>query len=134
VIVNGFFEWRRRETVRQPFFVHREDDKPFALAGIWDRSTTADGEAVESCAVITGDAKGAIAELHDRMPLIVPAAGYARWFDASGPELDDLLVPSADGLVTYPVSTLVNSPANDSPRCIEPVPDASEPKGTLSLF
>jgi putative SOS response-associated peptidase YedK len=68
------------------------------------------------------------------MPLIVPAAGYARWLDPGGRELGDLLVPSANGLVTYPVSTLVNSPANDGPRCIEPIAEGAELKGTLSLF
>jgi putative SOS response-associated peptidase YedK len=134
VIVSGFFEWQRRDKVKQPFFIRREDSKPFALAGIWDSSITSHGEVIESCAVITGDSKGAMTELHNRMPLIVPATGYARWLDPSGRELADLLVPSATGLVTYPVSTLVNSPANDDPRCIEPVAEGAELKGTLSLF
>jgi putative SOS response-associated peptidase YedK len=133
VIVSGFFEWQRRDKAKQPFFIHREDGKPFALAGIWDRSTTADGEAVDSCAVITGDAQGAVVDLHDRMPLIVPIISHARWLDPSGRDLTDLLIPFANGLVAYPVSTLVNSPANDDPRCIEPVAEA-EPKGSLSLF
>jgi putative SOS response-associated peptidase YedK len=134
VIVSGFFEWQKRDKVKQPFFVRREDSKPFALAGIWDTSITSHGEVIDSCAVITGDSKGAMAELHNRMPLIVPATGYARWLDPSGKELTDLLVPSALGLVTYPVSTLVNSPANDDPRCIEPIAEGVTLRGTLSLF
>jgi putative SOS response-associated peptidase YedK len=68
------------------------------------------------------------------MPLLVPATGYARWLDPSARELADLLVPSAKGLVTYPVSTLVNSPANDNPRCVEPVAEEAGREGTLSLF
>jgi putative SOS response-associated peptidase YedK len=121
VIVDGFFEWQRRDKVKQPFFVRRDGGRPFALAGIWDRSTTPIGAQIDSCAVITGDSKGVTAELHNRMPLIVPDTGYARWLDPSVRELADLLVPSAEGLVIYPVSTLVNSPANDDPRCVEPV-------------
>jgi putative SOS response-associated peptidase YedK len=134
VIVDGFFEWQRREKVKQPFLIRRKDGKPFALAGIWERSTTTDGEVVDSCAVITGEAKGAVTELHSRMPLIVPVTGYARWLDPGGADLADLLIPTANGLVTYPVSTLVNSPANDDPRCIEPAAAGGELKGSLSLF
>ncbi len=134
VIVDGFFEWQQRDKAKQPFVVRREDSKPFALAGIWQRSATADGQVIDSCAVITGDAKGPLTELHDRMPLIVPVAGYARWLDPRGTDLADLLVPTAERLVAYPVSTLVNSPANDDPRCIEPIAEGTTLKGSLSLF
>jgi putative SOS response-associated peptidase YedK len=57
VIVDGFFEWERRDKGKQPFVVRREDGKPFGLAGIWERSTTTDGEVIDTCAVITGDAR-----------------------------------------------------------------------------
>ena len=134
VIVDGFFEWERRDKGKQPFVVRREDGKPFALAGIWERSTTTEGEVVDTCAVITGDAKGAVAAIHDRMPLIVPATDYARWLDAGEKDLADLLVPTAEALMSYAVSTLVNSPANDDPRCIEPVVAGAEINGSLSLF
>jgi hypothetical protein len=66
VIVDGFFEWQKRDETKQPFFVRRDDGRPFALAGIWDCSTTPHGERIDSCAVITGDSKGAMAELHNQ--------------------------------------------------------------------
>ena len=134
VIVDGFFEWQKREKVKQPFLIRREDGKPIALAGIWERSTTKDGEVVDACAIITGEAKGAVVALHDRMPLIVPATGYARWLDPTGKDLADLLVPTASGLTTYPVSTLVNSPANDDARCVEQIAEGAELEGTMPLF
>lgn len=105
--------------------VHRTDGKPFALAGIWQR--TSDGE--DQCAVITGDAQGEVAALHNRMPIVIAPEGYERWLDARERPLD-LLVPKADDLVAHPVSELVNSPKNDSPRLVEPV----ELNETLSLF
>jgi putative SOS response-associated peptidase YedK len=60
-----------------------------------------------------------VALLHDRMPLIVPPASYARWIDPAI-RLTDLgsLEPAA--LVSHSVSTYVNSPANDDAKCIEP--------------
>ena len=113
VIVDGFFEWQHLEGKRkQPYLVHREDRKPFALAGIWDRDT---------CAVITGDAQGVVATLHNRMPIVIPPAAYDRWLDPSERAPIDLLVPTAADLVAHPVSELVNSPKNDDPKLIEPV-------------
>ena len=134
VIVDGFFEWQRRDKAKQPFFVRREDGKPFALAGIWDPAATTEDELLDSCAVITGDAKGVVADLHNRMPLIVPVTGYSRWLNPAERDLTDLLVPNELGLETYPVSTFVNSPANDDLRCIEPIAEGAELQGTLSLF
>ncbi len=131
VIVDGFYEWKGEGKEKQPFLIRRQDQKAFALAGIWDRSVTEDGEILETCAVITGPAQGVIRDLHDRMPLIVTNSGFVRWLDPSREDIADLLKPSAADLVAHPVSTLVNSPANDVPRCLEEV--ALRPSN-LSLF
>ena len=131
VLVDGFYEWCHDERVKQPFFVRREDHKLFALAGIWDRAVTEEGEVIESCAVLHdrsarrgGDPPRSNAPGSFR--LRATTAGSTRAQAASA----ELLVPDADGLIAYPVSSLVNSPANDDPRCIEP----AEPAGNLSLF
>lgn len=132
-IVDGFFEWQRREKVRQPFAIRRGDGKPFALAGIWASYVTADGEVVDCCAIITGPATGVVAPLHDRMPLIVPPGAYATWLapGTQASELFDLMTADATALETYPVSPLVNSPLNDVPMCIE---RADAVATTLPLF
>ena len=136
VVVDGFYEWKRTGQAKQPYVVRREDRKPFAMAGIWNRSTTEDGELIDSCAVITAEAKGVVAGLHDRMPIIVPPTGYARWLDVHVQDVTDLLGPRADGLIAYAVSMLVNSPQNEDPRCVEPVePDVSAgTQGMLNLW
>ena len=131
VIVDGFYEWQHLGKTKQPFLVRRSDRKPFALAGIWADAISDVGEVIESCAVITGDAKGVVAELHDRMPIVVPAASYARWLDPNARDVSDLLTSGADALLAYPVSTLVNSPDNDDARCVETV---DLPLETLPLF
>jgi putative SOS response-associated peptidase YedK len=145
VVVDGFYEWKKKERVRQPFLFRQEDGKPFALAGIWEHATTPDGEVVDCCAIITGQATGVVAPLHDRMPLVVPREAFERWLskDARTDELLKLIAPvagegprptpgaDASVLVAHPVSTVVNSPANDDPRCIEP---AAEEEGSLPLF
>jgi putative SOS response-associated peptidase YedK len=133
VVVDGFYEWKRLPgSKKQPFLVRREDGQPFALAGIWDRSTTPDGEVVDACAVITGKAQAVVAELHDRMPIVVAPEHFERWLEPRE-RPTDLLTPSAAALVAYPVSPLVNSPKNDDPRLIEPLDDPDRGKN-LELF
>jgi putative SOS response-associated peptidase YedK len=134
VIVDGFYEWQREGKLKKPFLVQRPDKRPFALAGIWDRSTTVDGEVIDSCAVITRDAEGDIAKLHDRMPLILAPEDYAPWLDSRTENAVKLLRPAGMALVLYAVNPIVNSPANDDARCIEPVDPTSVVGETRSLF
>jgi putative SOS response-associated peptidase YedK len=135
VVVDGYFEWKKQEKARQPFLIRREDRKPLALAGIWEHATTSDGEIIDCCAIITGPAAGIVSPIHDRMPLVMPKEAFERWLshDARTEELLRLIAPDG-GLTAYPVSTAVNSPANDDPRCLEAIPEAQANAGTLPLF
>jgi putative SOS response-associated peptidase YedK len=123
VIVDGFYEWKREGKAKQPFLIQRPDKKPFALAGIWDSSVSPVGEVVESCAVITRDAAGPVAELHDRMPVILPPTSYDAWLDVTSKDPIQLLDQTGTELALHAVSPLVNNPANDDARCIEPKRD-----------
>jgi putative SOS response-associated peptidase YedK len=140
VVVDGFYEWRRSPNVgrgaSQPFVMRREDGKPFALAGIWARRVTADGEVIDECAVVTGEAKGVVADVHDRMPVIVARESHARWLTGDANDARGLLVPIAEGLTSYAVSARVNAPANDDAKCLEPaaVDEREARKGNLTLF
>lgn len=123
VVVGGFYEWKPAGKTKQPFRMRRTDGKPFALAGIWQHTTTNDGEIVDACAIITGPANGVVAPLHDRMPIVVQSQGYERWLsaDARTPELPKLVETDASTLTSYPVNPIVNSAQNDDPRCIQPL-------------
>jgi len=128
VTADGFYEWRREGRTRQPFFVRLRSRRPMGLAGLWERWRPPDGPPLLTGLVITCPATGRLASVHDRMPVILDPEAAARWLD---PTLDDpavlraLLVPYADeALELYPVSPLVNSPRNDSPECVQPVPGA----------
>jgi putative SOS response-associated peptidase YedK len=136
VIVDGFYEWQRHEKVRQPFAIRRTDNKPFALAGIWSEGRLAGGEIVACCAILTGKAAGVMVSLHDRMPLLVASSDFARWLahDATPAQLVTIPAADATAFVTFPVSTAVNSVANEDPRCIEPIALSAAAPATLSLF
>ena len=124
IFADGFYEWQKtRAKTKQPFYIRLANDRLFAFAGLWEHWEGADSAAIESCTIITTDANDLLRPLHDRMPVILPEQEYGRWLD---PQLDDpvklqaLLKPyPAEQMTAYPVSTFVNSPRSESPRCIE---------------
>jgi putative SOS response-associated peptidase YedK len=80
VPADGFYEWKRDGKVKQPFFIHRKDEEPFAFAGLWEAwENPEDGNEVQSCSLITTEASALMAPIHDRMPVILPAPAYDRW-------------------------------------------------------
>jgi putative SOS response-associated peptidase YedK len=82
-----------------------------------------DFKEVQSCSLITTEANELMAPIHDRMPVILPASAYDRWLDADEAvsDLQALLKPySADEMAAYSISTYVNNPRNQGPKCIEP--------------
>jgi putative SOS response-associated peptidase YedK len=124
VVADGFYEWKKDGQHKQPYFIHLKSDQPFAFAGLWEYWKKAD-TPIESCTIITTDANALMADLHDRMPVILPKDAAEVWLDESVEDaeaLKSLLVPYPDDdLEAYPVSTVVNSPKNDVAECVERV-------------
>jgi putative SOS response-associated peptidase YedK len=124
VVADGFYEWRRADGRKQPYFVGLKNDSPFGLAGLWERWERL-GEPVETCTVLTTDANELVRLIHERMPVIVPPWQYGLWLD---PDCQDtakvakLLRPyPSEGMLAYRVSRLVNNPKNDVPQCVEAI-------------
>ena len=126
VPVDGFYEWKREGTRRQPFLIARADGQPLALAGLWSgwRDPAAD-RVIRTFTIVTAGPNEQVADLHDRMPVVVPEAAWSTWLDPSlddPGELQGLLVPNEDvDLRIVAVSALVNNVRNDGPELIAPV-------------
>jgi len=123
VPVDGFYEWRRIGKARQPYRVFRPDGRPLALAGLWSGWRNPDtGEIRRTFTIVTTTPNTVVAELHDRMPVIVPDEAWARWLDprpAEPGELRALLEPSdAIELEIAPASRLVNDVRHDGPELL----------------
>jgi putative SOS response-associated peptidase YedK len=122
---DGFYEWKALGPgkKKQPFCFTLKNGRAVAFAGLWEGWHGADGEALQTCTILTTEANGAVRPVHERMPVILDPRDYGPWLDprlrAPG-ELLELLQSSAGGLVSYPVSTRVNSAQHDDPGCIEP--------------
>jgi putative SOS response-associated peptidase YedK len=124
---DGFYEWRRDERGRRPFWIGRPDGELFAFAGIWAalpaRASGEEGELLHSCAIVTTEPSELIRPIHDRMPVILDPELEAAWLDPDADE-DELLAilrpPPSELLVLREISDAVNDVRNDGPELIEP--------------
>jgi putative SOS response-associated peptidase YedK len=119
---DGFFEWAKDGAKKRPFDIGMKDGSVFAFAGLWDSWEPPDSAPVESCTILTTAASSLVSELHDRMPVILPPGHYEVQLHGPVAEASSLLLPFDPALMKqYEVSSLVNNPKNDSPKCIAPV-------------
>jgi putative SOS response-associated peptidase YedK len=126
VPASGFYEWKPEGNQKVPYYIRLSDGMPMGLAGIWEAWKTPGGDALETFTILTTSANPLITPIHDRMPVILHPDTYGFWLDKAVNNPEELLslYPPypADLMTLYPVSTLVNSPRNDNPGCIEPMP------------
>jgi putative SOS response-associated peptidase YedK len=124
---DGFYEWQAvpGQKTKQPYHIGVRDAPVFAFAGLWERWTDPEGKPVQTSAIITTDANEAMAPIHNRMPVILDPADYDEWLDRDQQDAEKLqrhLKPlPADRMQLTPVSTLVNSPRNEKPECVQPL-------------
>ena len=117
VPANGYYEWRAAAGGKQPFFIRMAGAELFSVAGLWSSWQGPDGP-VESCAIITTSASEELADIHDRMPVIIAPADYDAWLEAGD---QDLLRPCAGEMEAFAVSSRVNNPRNQGEALIQPV-------------
>lgn len=144
VPVSGFYEWKRLEPDKKrgrklPHYIRVAGDEVFALAGLWEHWQDPAGNELESCTILTCVPNELMADLHDRMPVIIDPADYDRWLDlgAQDPEnVDGLLRPfPADRMEAWPVGQAVGNVRSEGPTLLEPVnPPPAPGDGQGGLF
>ncbi len=123
---DGFYEWKAQAGTKTkvPYFIHLKNGQPFAFAGLWDEWHAADGAPIRTCTIVTTSPNTLMAPIHDRMPVILQPADYEEWLDPAPRTPDSLqhLIAAfpPESMEAYPVSALVNSPANDRAECMQP--------------
>jgi putative SOS response-associated peptidase YedK len=118
VFADGFYEWRREEKGKTPYFISLASGEPFAFAGLWEAWTDrATGESRETATILTTAADDFLVGLHDRMPIVLTPEMANGWLRG------DPKLPDANGRVAFrawPVGRRVNTPANEGVDLIEP--------------
>lgn len=135
---DGYFEWYRPQHEgpgrprKQPFFVHRADGLGLGLAGLYEFWRAGpDAPWLVTVTVLTTDAVGPLAALHDRMPVVIDPSGYAQWLDPTITRVDAPPLLAPELLVTYPVDQAVNSVRNNGPELVRPIPAEEVEAGLL---
>jgi len=123
VLADGFFEWKKGQKA-QPYYFHLRDRKLFGFAGLWETwRAKPDSTPLETCTIITCEANELVSRVHARMPVILTKGNIWRWLSEESPAmLKELLIPCPSGeMDAFAVSTVVNSPVNDTINCIQPI-------------
>src|SRR5438552_12337243 len=130
----GWYVWKAVEftdertgeirTLKQPHFIFRKDKKLFCFGGLMSVWVTGGDSAKVTCAILTKNAAPSVADIHDRMPVVMPEKVFDRWLSADITTANDVgtLIGSADShFEHYPVSTRLNTAKNDDEKLLEPV-------------
>ena len=125
VPADGFYEWQRRGSAKQPFCFEVGDGGLFAFAGLWERWRDPSGQWVKSCTILTTAPNAVTSAVHNRMPVILRKDDYDVWLDPGMQNVaavSEMLKPyDAKSMRSYPVSTRINHVANDDEECSLPV-------------
>jgi len=129
----GWYEWQALESIdaatgevrraKQPLFIHPADRRPICFAGLLSVRSV-DGAEHLSCAILTKAAAGRIAEVQERMPVVLPEAAFERWLAADVTEPEDvasLLERARADFEYYRVSTRLNAAKTDDAELMQPL-------------
>jgi putative SOS response-associated peptidase YedK len=125
VPADGFYEWKRTATGKQPYCFEVNGGELFAFAGLWDRWRGSDGQWIRSFSILTTTPNALTSPVHDRMPVILGREDFDLWLDpgmTNVPVVSELLKPyDAAQMSAYPVSSRVNQVQNDDAECSRPI-------------
>lgn len=130
---DGFYEWHKLLSGKQPYLLRLVTGAPFGFAGLWDRWQGPTGSVLESFAILTTTANPLVRTIHDRMPVILNRQHREEWLmpEIGVHALNRLCKPyPASAMEAIPVSTYLNNIAHDSLDCMQPV----QLQGRRNLF
>jgi len=121
---DGFYEWKKMGSSKQPFCFEVNEGELFAFAGLWDGWKNGEGQWIRTCSILTTTPNAVTSAIHDRMPVILDPDSYDLWLDPGMTDVSvvsDLFKPFDARLMRcYPVSTRINHVAHDDEECSRP--------------
>jgi len=125
ITASGYYEWMKGESGKRPVYIRLKSGGSITFAGLYETWASPEGSKLSTCTIITTEPNELLEPVHHPMPVIIAPHYHDLWLkndNVSLPEIPALLSPyPSDEMEWYEVSKFVNSPANDSPGCIEPV-------------
>lgn len=125
IVADGFYEWKKAEKRKVPFYIHLKSGKLFGFAGIYNTWVSESGEGICTCAIITTEANDLIRDVHNRMPVIIPEEKVNLWLESDRDDEQTLLTMlnpyPAEEMEMHEISFRVNSPVYDNEDVIRPI-------------
>lgn len=137
VAVEGFYEWKKDGSKKQPYYIHLKDERPLMFAALYDSWKNSEGEIQYTFTILTTSSSSTFGWLHDRMPVILGNKGSTdEWlYGSSSSKFDSLLKPYEElDLVWYPVTPAMGKPSFDGPECIKEVQVKTDETKPISMF
>jgi len=123
VLADGFYEWRKENDTKTPYFISLRSGEPFALAGLWENwNDKNSGESLQTTTVITTAANEFMHSLHHRMPVVLQPDTADEWL-AGSVELLQNATERTPELQAWPVDRRVNNARNEGEELIGPTGD-----------
>ena len=120
VPANGFFEWAKKKSGKQPYFISLKNKKTISFAGLWRSWVTLEGETRETVSILTTEANSFMKKIHHRMPVILTNKNFAEWLDFQDVSLKNFTSTcEPEQMQAWKVSKEVNVPTFDNPNCIK---------------
>ena len=123
VVADGYYEWMMTSHGKKPYYIHDPENIILPFAALWDKWQNDKKQQIVSCTIITTESSREVKHIHSRMPVILTKDNMNEWIDCSHTQDNALqaLKPYQQPLDYYPVSTFVNTPLNNSKKCIESI-------------
>ena len=121
VLADGLFEWQRNGKDKTPYLIRLKGGGPFAFAGLWSTWRPPEGEELTSYTIMTTEPNELMAEIHNRMPVILGVDDHDRWLDLDADPAKVLKPCPADWLEAFPVDKRVGNVRNNDAALIEPL-------------
>ncbi|KAK7339065.1 hypothetical protein VNO77_19708 [Canavalia gladiata] len=136
VAVEGFYEWKKDGSRKQPYYIHFKDGRPLVFAALYDSWQNSEGETLYTFTIVTTSSSSALQWLHDRMPIILGGKdSIDTWLSSSDSRFKSVLRPYEESdLVWYPVTPAMGKPSFDGPECIKEIQVKAERNTSISMF
>ncbi len=122
---SGFYEWKRIDKRKVPYYIGIKNSRIFSFAGLYDNWKDSVGNELKTFTIITTNSNNTLKPIHNRMPVILEEEFEEDWLDVKTHDFDSLkqmLKPYPDDkMIAYAVSYDVNNPSNDNPELIRKV-------------
>ena len=108
---SGYYEWHTVGKEKQPYYFTRKDGQVISIAGLWDEWCNPEtNETFKSCTMVITEPNRFVAEVHDRMPVILEAKDFNQWERGTTDDASELMKPAGDDVINkWPVSKRINS-------------------------